>query len=139
MFLEGRGRWVNLVGMRAGASSRCSLLSFLTCPPTDKESRPAAHDRTSFLRGFGMKREKRREAPPLFSRIRRTTMTVISAAGFPCWWAGERRREQTIGTSRPVCASLSSSVLSHLHFHLQAWRTAAFSSNIFLQFSNSVP
>ena len=41
------------------ASSRCSLLSFLTCPPTDKESRAAAHDRTSFSAWF---RHEKREA-----------------------------------------------------------------------------
>ena len=54
-----RGRWVNLVGMWAGASSRCSLLSFRDCPQTDKESRSAAHDRTSFSAWF---RHGKREA-----------------------------------------------------------------------------
>ena len=66
-----------------------------------------------FLRGFGMKREKRREAPPLFSRIQRNMREAISAAGFRCWWAGDEGEKR--GASHPVsdfsiliCLSLTS-------------------------------
>ena len=65
-----------------------------------------------FLRGFDMKKNKQRAAPPFFSRIQRKMRQEISAC-FPCWWAGRGGREETIGTSRPASASPSSSAPQH--------------------------
>ena len=68
-----------------------------------------------FLRGFDMKKEQAARSTPFSSRIQRKMRQEISAAGFPCWWAGRGGRESTIGTSRPASASPSSSALQ-LHF-----------------------
>ena len=98
------------MGKRAGASSRCSVLSFLTCPPTDKESREAAHDRTSFSAWF---RHEKREAARSAASFQPNSAEheVSDQRSLLSMLVGWRRmREGTIRTSRPASSSLSSSV-----------------------------